>query len=399
MPGKLEFTRIQRMVTRMGMKNWVVLGMVLLCAAVAPAQKRGKVDINTETPEGQALQAIGQEADPVKKLALLEEFLQKHPAHPGALWVLGQAETAYAKAGQHDKVLATVPKILAADPADVEMAHQGLKSAEAKGDTALVVEWAQKTRESAQAAEKLPKPADEDELENWKHTVDFAQQVQKYCDYSLYAHALKVADPAGKIQAGEALAKANPQSEYVPQLNETLFVAYRQANQNDKAVALGEKLLGANKANEDILLVMLDHYARAKDAAKVEQTAQAMVDMMKTKAPPQGVDPAAWEKKKTTVMGIGLHVLGVSYSNAGKAAQADKTLREALPLLTEEQMKAEALFHLGLSNYKMGNGAKDGSKLILEAMRFNQQCAAIKSPWQAQATKNIAAIRTQYRMK
>ena len=375
------------------------LVMVLLCAAVAPAQKRAKVDINAETPEGQALQAIGQEADPAKKLAQMEEFLQKHPSHPGALWVLGQAEAAYAKAGQHDKVLATVPKILAADPADVEMAHQALKSAEAKNDTALVVEWSQKTREAAKAAEKTPKPADEDQVESWKHTVDFAQQVQKYCDYSLYAQALKTTDPAGKILAGEALAQASPQSEYLPQLNETLFVAYRQANQAPKAVALGEKLLAANKANEDVLLVMIDQYARNKEAAKVEQTAQAMVEMMKTKPVPAGVDPAAWEKKKTTVMGIGMHVLGVSYSNAGKAAQADKALREALPLLTDEQMKAEALFHLGLSNYKMGSGAKDGSKLILEAMRFNQMCAAIKSPWQAQANKNIAAIRTQYRMK
>jgi len=375
------------------------LVMVLLYATVAPAQKRAKVDINAETPEGQALQAIGQEADPAKKLAQMEEFLQKHPSHPGALWVLGQAEAAYAKAGQHDKVLATVPKILAADPADVEMAHQALKSAEAKNDTALVVEWSQKTREAAKAAEKTPKPADEDQVESWKHTVDFAQQVQKYCDYSLYAQALKTTDPAGKILAGEALAQASPQSEYLPQLNETLFVAYRQANQAPKAVALGEKLLAANKANEDVLLVMIDQYARNKEAAKVEQTAQAMVEMMKTKPVPAGVDPAAWEKKKTTVMGIGMHVLGVSYSNAGKAAQADKALREALPLLTDEQMKAEALFHLGLSNYKMGSGAKDGSKLILEAMRFNQMCAAIKSPWQAQANKNIAAIRTQYRMK
>lgn len=383
----------------MKFKIWAVVSIVLLGSAVASAQKRAKVDINTETPEGQALQAIGQEADPAKKLGLMEEFLQKHSSHPGALWVMGQVEAAYAKAGQHDKVLAMVPKILAADPADVEMAHQALKSAEAKGDAALIVEWSQKTRASAKAAETAPKPSDEDELENWKHTVDFAQQVKKYCDYALYAHALKAADPAGKILAAEALMQASPQSEYVPQLSDALFVSYRQANQNDKAVALGEKLLAENKANEDVLLVMLDHYARNKDAAKVEKTAQAMVEMMKTKAAPAGVDAAAWEKKKTTVTGIGLHVLGVNYSNANKAAQADKTLREALPLLTDEQMKAEALFHLGLSNYRMGSGAKDGSKLILEALRFNQQCAAIKSPFQAQANKNIAAIRTQYRIR
>ena len=36
--------------------------------------QRTKIDINTETPEGQLLQQIGTEQDPEKKLALLEQF-------------------------------------------------------------------------------------------------------------------------------------------------------------------------------------------------------------------------------------------------------------------------------------------------------------------------------------
>lgn len=381
------------------MRMWVWIVAALLSATLAWGQKRGKVDINAETPEGQALQAIGQEQDAAKKLALAEEFLQKHPAHAGALWVMGQAAEGYAKQGANDKVLALAPKILEADPADAVMAHMALKAAEAGKVTAQVVEWSARTRAAAQAALKQPKPAGEEEAEAWKNLVDFATQVQKYCDYALYAHALQAAAPESKIQAAEALAAAHPESEYLPQLNETLFVAYRQANQNEKAAALGEKMQASGKASEDVLLVMLDHYARAKDAARVERTAAAMVEMMKTKAAPAGVDAAAWERKKATVSGIGLHVLGVTYSNAGKFGQADKTLREALPLLDNDQMKAEALFHLGLANYKMGAGAKDGSKLILEALKFNQQCAAIKSPFQTQANTNIRAIRTQYRIK
>jgi hypothetical protein len=111
------------------------------------------------------------------------------------------------------------------------------------------------------------------------------------------------------------------------------------------------------------------------------------------------VDAASWEKRRQSIMGIGMQVMGVGYSNQQKWAQADKTLREALPLIEDEQMKAEALFHLGLANYRMGAAAKDPTKLILEAVKFNQQCAAIKSPFQAQAQKNVAAIRTQYRIR
>jgi hypothetical protein len=42
-----------------------------------------------------------------------------------------------------------------------------------------------------------------------------------------------------------------------------------------------------------------------------------------------------------------------------------------------------------MSNYKM--------KKIQEALKFYQQSAAIKSPYQAQAQKNLTVIRAQYR--
>jgi hypothetical protein len=34
---------------------------------------------------------------------------------------------------------------------------------------------------------------------------------------------------------------------------------------------------------------------------------------------------------------------------------------------------------------------------IQEAANFNRECAAIKSPFQAQAAKNLAVIKSQYR--
>jgi tetratricopeptide (TPR) repeat protein len=373
--------------------------LALALAMPGAAQKRTKIDINAETPEGQMLQQIGQEQDEAQKVALMEEFLAKHGGHDGALWVRGQLASRYAKAPQPDKLIPLVEAILQADPADAEMAHQALKAAEAKNDPDAVIQWAKKTKAAAQAAEKTPKPEDEDEVETWKHTVDFAQQVQKYCEYSVYAQALKTGDAAAKIRLMDAVKEINPQSEYVAQLGPAYFLAYRQTGQNDKAAATALKLEQAGQANEDIYLFLMSHYAQAKDAAKVSEYAEKTVNAVKDKPAPAGVDAAAWEKRKQNIMGIGMQVLGVGYSNQQKWAQADKTLREALPLLEDEQMKAEALFHLGLANYRMGAAAKDPTKLILEAVKFNQQCAAIKSPFQAQAQKNVAAIRTQYRIR
>jgi hypothetical protein len=54
----------------------------------------------------------------------------------------------------------------------------------------------------------------------------------------------------------------------------------------------------------------------------------------------------------------------------------------------KRRVKAEVLFYLGLANYKMEKGQ--------EAYNFFKACAAMKSPFQAQANKNLTVIRTQY---
>jgi tetratricopeptide (TPR) repeat protein len=80
---------------------------------------------------------------------------------------------------------------------------------------------------------------------------------------------------------------------------------------------------------------------------------------------------------------------GEQYFNEGKLAPADQELRKALPLVEENAtVKPEVLFYLGLSNYKMEKAQ--------DAYNFFRACAALKSPFQAQATKNLTAIRTQY---
>jgi hypothetical protein len=46
----------------------------------------------------------------------------------------------------------------------------------------------------------------------------------------------------------------------------------------------------------------------------------------------------------------------------------------------------------------MGEKTTD-QKRLMDAVSFTKQCAAIKSPFQAQAQKNLAAIQRQYRIQ
>ncbi|MCC6586107.1 MAG: hypothetical protein IT168_05260 [Bryobacterales bacterium] len=373
------------------------LVLALTFASFAATQSRHKVDINTETPEGQALQAIGQEQDGAKKLALLEEFSSRFASNPNLPWVLGQLQPLYLKANQHDKVFPVAEKLLAADPSDSEIAYGGLQAAVAKQDPDLIVKWANLTNESAKKAVAASKPEDEDEAAHWKYKVDFGTQVQKRCEYEVYTAALRAQDWGKKLQLFEALKALNAKSEYAGQLDETYFLAYRATNQNDKAFAVAEKLAAENKANEDMLLLLANAAFEKKDAANTIKYGTATAELLKTKAAPQGVGPDEWTKKKNTTSGVALWMVGMTYASKSDWAQTDTVLREALPLIQgNDLLMSHALFQLGLANHRMGEKG-GGVPKIQEAYNFFKQCSTVKGPNAGAATKNAAVLRTQYR--
>jgi tetratricopeptide (TPR) repeat protein len=89
---------------------------------------------------------------------------------------------------------------------------------------------------------------------------------------------------------------------------------------------------------------------------------------------------------------------GITYSGQGKYAEADKSLRAALPNLKEQQVRAIGLFHLGLADYQLGKASKNRAQ-IQDALKYSEQSAAIQSPLQPQAQKNVRAIRGELGLK
>lgn len=372
------------------MRTWIVVVAAVLLAVPVYAQ-RHKVNINAETPEGQLLQQIGQEGDEAKKIALMEQFVSKFPKNENLVWVLSQLIPAYTKAGQFDKAMDAGDKVLAIDAESSEDAHAALKAAEAKKDPDAVLKWAPLTSQAARKVVQSPKPKEESEEELWKARVDFSRQLDTYCEYSLYATALQTPDPRKKIELGDALEKLNPQSQYLPQVAPYRFLAYQQTGDKEKAVAIAEKVLEKDQTNEDMLLAAADYYLNKNDNAKVLAYSGKLVEVMSAKPKPEGVSDADWEKKKTLTLGLAHWMTGISYSNQSKWAETDKSMRQALPLVKgNEQLLAVAYFHLGLANFQMKN--------IVDAIKFNQACAAIKSPVQAQAQSNLKAIQREYRL-
>ncbi len=370
---------------------------VLLAAGTAAGQ-RHKLTINTETPEGQLLQQIGTEENEPKKIVLLEDFASKYPKHEGAAQVYELMVTLYGKAGQFDKALDAGDKLLALDPEDVVGAHECLKAAEAKKDADAIVKWSQATSDAAKKVAAKPKPANEDE-DDWKQRVDFAKQVDLYTEYSLFAAALQQADPKKKILLAEALETRNPNSQYVPQIAEQQFQAYMQpGGDTAKGLAFAEKQVNQGRGTVEMMLAAASGYMSNKQPDKVAELTTKAIAAAEAKAKPEGVDDAAWQTWKTQVTGRAHWMAGLSYAGQNKWAQADQELRQALAgVKTERNMLAEALFYLGVANYRLAEAGQ--TQRAADAYKFSQECAAIPGRFQAPAATNVKAIRSQYHMK
>jgi tetratricopeptide (TPR) repeat protein len=364
--------------------------VALLIGSAGFAQSRLKPDINAETPEGKLLQDIGQTQEDATRLELIDKFLAAHGSHASAPWALGQGLISAQKLNQHDKVIAAATKLMAIDPTDVEIAYAGLQAAVSKADNGLIMQWAAATVEAAKKASALPEPADEEEIERWKYRIAFskADQAPKRAEYEVFTMMARTQDPAARIKALDALTALNPKSEYLAQGPTYYFTSYRQLNQNDKALELAAKAAEANTADEDMLLLLTNTAFEKKDQAGTIKYADQLTELLKTKPVPAGADPAAWEKKKAITMGAGLWLKGMTLAVQSKWKETDAALREAAPLLQENpDLLSHALFNIGLANYRMGN--------LNEALKFNQECAALKGPKQAEAAKNAAVIRQQ----
>jgi hypothetical protein len=368
--------------------NTLIL-LLTITAGVAPAQRHKLGTVNAETPEGQLLQQIGQSEDEAKKLALMEKFAGQAPKHEAIGWVYEQMQTAYLKAGQPDKALEVGDKLIAMDADDLDAAHQNLKAAEAKKDPDLIRKWSNQTSQIAQKVIASPQPKDAEEVDAWKKSVDFAKQLDTYTEYSLFSGAMQTQDPRKRIDLADALTARNPKSRYLPALAEMRFNAYRQLGDNAKALAAAEKTIETDQSSEDMLIFVAYQYAEKKrDPDKVIAYSAKIVELMNTKPKPEGVSDDDWAKKKKTMSGLAHNMSGKILFEQKKLASADKEFRAALPLVEgNDQLKAETLFYAGLVNYQMKN--------LSDALKFNQQCAAIKSPFQAQAAKNASVMRQQ----
>lgn len=377
------------------MKNCFLVLALLALPAIAQEQKQ-HFTINVGTPEGQMLQAIGQESDDAKKLALAQDFLNKYPKHEGAGWVAGQLEAIYVKQQEYDKALEAGEKSFANDPNDLDVAYNAVKAAEGKEDPDQLKTWSARASEIARKVIAATKtPADDDA----KQYLEYVKGVETYSEYALYVVAIKLKDPKQVAELGAALEQQNVKSQYMSQISGIYLNALTQSGQGAKLCPAAEKLAAANAKDVDAALNAANCGLQKKSYDRAAAHATHVIEALSSRPKPEGMSDADWASKKAALLGRANWIAGMAYAAESKLGPADKSLRAALPLVKgESQMYAPALFQLGLANYQLGKAIGDKAKMK-EGLQFFQQCAEIPGTYQDQSSKNVRTIKTELGVK
>jgi tetratricopeptide (TPR) repeat protein len=376
--------------------RFVLSSIVALCAAAGLANAQSKpFDLNTRSSEGVALLGASGEEDPAKKAELLEDFLHAHPQHEGVIYASILLQELDLKAGKLDRVIELAGPVLAMDPATPLAAYNALQANEQKKDYAGIMTWVRKTVDAARIELKIPKPDSDTQVEYWTQQQDYAKQVITRCEYSLFHSALETADPKLKVGFGDALVELNPESQYLAQVLPHYIFGLMQAGRSADALAISEKTIARDQSNDDVIWFVADHYKTAKQYDKAASYAAMLIAAVQAKTAPAGMDAAAWDKAKAAKLARGYVLAGDTAYELKKYAEADKSLRAALPLAQgNNELLGQIYFYLGFANHEMAKTAKPlaAKAVMADARKFTTACAAIAGPYQATCQKNLTAM-------
>lgn len=360
------------------------LWVALLFAAPGWTQVRNLV-INTSSPEGKLLQQAGDEKDSNKKIALLEQFLKDYPSHEAVPYVDSLLQSEYLKINNWDKSIEYGQKAQAKAPDDVEIAHFLVKGFEGKGDPQTLVQAVEKAHELAAKASAKPKPADADDVDAWKRSVDFATQVDQYNQYALYESAQKQTAPQNKLLLLDTLRKDFPGGQFDKQLDAQYVVIYQQLGQQDKMAQAAQAALASDPANEGYLYLVAEAAAGKGQASDAESYAKKILDTMPAKPKPENMSDEEWTKRKNTYTGLAHWVIGRSLASQDKFVPARKELLAAATALKgNNEVLGGVYYFLGLSSAKQNRQS--------EAINYLTQSSKIASPYQAYAADMLKKI-------
>jgi tetratricopeptide (TPR) repeat protein len=200
-------------------------------------------------------------------------------------------------------------------------------------------------------------------------------QAKTQDEFKAYQDAAAKPDPTAMEQAANDFAQKFPESELRAPLYQNLMLQYQNANNGDKTIEIGRKVVQLDPDNAVALVTVaqiLANRTRETDLDKEERLAEAKKDanhaveiMNSGQGIPAGYPPDKINMYKNTVLSMGYAALGQADFVNNNFAGAEQSLRKATSF-TDIQPDPISYFQLSLALDRQGKYA--------DAMQAAQKC-------------------------
>jgi len=371
----------------MRVSHWLVVGLVVLSSSLLYAQL-DKIVIPAGTPEDQALQAISNEPDAQKKVAMYEDFLQKFAANPAAVaygnWQISQS---YDAAGDTQKAIEYGEKALAGAPKNLDILVSQVNILQKVKNRAKIVEYSARGGEVYNSLDKQPKAegaSDADYAARVEGDKTAAKSSYEFLEASAYNAIVEETDAKARMSYIERFTPAFPDSRFGDGVISYAMASLSDLRDMTRLVAYGEKTLATNPNHVPTLLLLAGAYV---DDPKPGSLAKAVTYSQKAIAAAKPDAPDADNNRKLSA-GLAHSTLGYAYLKQDKAAAAVPELKSAVTLIKglDEQQFAIAAYRLGFAYGKLNRMA--------EAREILQEATKIQGPMQQMSKELLAKVST-----
>jgi tetratricopeptide (TPR) repeat protein len=329
-----------------------------------------RIVIAAGTDEDHDLQAINNEQDASKRLAMYEDFVKKFSSNPQAVaygnWQLAQA---YQAAGDFQKALEYGDKALTGSPRNLDILVSLASAAIQAKNNAKAMEYSAKGGEVCHSIAKEAKPADMSDEDFARKVADEKNANQNNCDFLETAGFNVITaetDPKSRMAEIEKFTVAYPDSKFGDQVSNYAMYTLGPGQLNDQArlVAFGEKMLANNPNSMVALLLLASYYGDSGNAAKAITYAQKAIEVAKADAPDA-------DKSRKLSAGAAHNTIGWAYLKQEKTTAAIPELKAAAALVKgqDDQQYARALYGLGFAYGKL-NKLTEAREVLTEAVKI-----------------------------
>ncbi len=330
-----------------------------------------KIVIAAGTPEDHELQAISNEPDAQKKLAMYEDFVRKFSSNPAAVafgnWQISQS---YQSTGDLQKALDYGDKALAGAPRSLDILVSQAGVAQQMKDNGKTMDYTVRGGQVCASIDKQAKPegmSDEDfasHIADEKNANKNSCEFLEVCGFNVIANENNARTRMSDI---ERFTPAFPNSRFEEQIRSYAMVALSELKDTPRLVAYGEKILAADPTNLPALLLLAGAYVddpKPGSVAKAVSYSQKAIEVAKADAPDA-------DRSRKLSAGVAHSTLGHAYLKQDKAAAAISEARAAAALLKgqDDQQYAIALYWLGFAYAKL-NRVSEARDVLMEAVKI-----------------------------